>query len=74
MQSLSVSAIARKIGYDRKSVRKYLDYGLEAPVYGPLRLRARMIEPYEHYLQERAQTFLRSQRRAPAARDPGVGL
>ena len=38
-------------------MRKYLERGLEAPVYGPRRPRARVIEPYEHYLQERVQTF-----------------
>jgi hypothetical protein len=38
-------------------VRKYLELGLEAPVYGPRRPRARVIEPYERYLQERVQAF-----------------
>ena len=56
-QGLSISAIARKVGSDRKTVRKYLDRGLEAPVYGPRRPRARVIAPYEHYLQERIQAF-----------------
>lgn len=56
-QGLSISAIARKVGSDRKTVRKYLDRGLEAPVYGPRQPRARVIEPYERYLQERVQTF-----------------
>ena len=56
-QGLSISAIARKVGSDRKTVRKYLDRGLEAPVYGPRQPRARVIEPYEQYLQERVQTF-----------------
>lgn len=56
-QGLSISAIARKVGSNRKTVRKYLDRGLEAPVYGPRQPRARVIEPYERYLQERVQTF-----------------
>jgi len=56
-QGLSVSAIARKVGCDRKTVRKYLDGGLEAPVYGPRQPRARVIEPYEDYLQERIRAF-----------------
>ena len=56
-QGLSVSAIARKVGCDRKTVRKYLDVGLEAPVYGPRQPRSRVIEPYEDYLQERIQAF-----------------
>ena len=56
-QGLSISAIARKVGSDRKTVRKYLDRGLETPVYGPRQSRARVIKPYEHHLQERVQTF-----------------
>lgn len=42
-QGLSISAIARKVGSDRKTVRKYLDRGLEAPVYGPRQPRARVM-------------------------------
>nr|WP_203595149.1 IS21 family transposase [Salipiger sp. PrR007] len=56
-QGLSITAIARKVGCDRKTVRKYLELGLEAPVYGPRQPRARVIEPYERYLQERVQAF-----------------
>ena len=46
-QGLSITAIARKVGCDRKTVRKYLERGLEAPVYVPRQPRARVIEPYE---------------------------
>ena len=56
-QGLSVTAIARKVGCDRKTVRKYLDLGLEAPVYGPRQPRERIIEPYERYLRERVLAF-----------------
>ncbi|OOY02649.1 IS21 family transposase [Thioclava sp. F28-4] len=56
-QGLSITAIARKVGCDRKTVRKYLELGLEAPVYGPRQPRARVIEPYECYLQERVRAF-----------------
>ncbi|QIE48036.1 IS21 family transposase (plasmid) [Pseudohalocynthiibacter aestuariivivens] len=56
-QGLSISAIARKVGSDRKTVRRYLDRGLEAPVYGPRRPRVRVLEPYERYLSERVQTY-----------------
>jgi hypothetical protein len=34
-QGLSVSAIARQLERDRKTVRKYIERGLEAPAYGP---------------------------------------
>ncbi|UUP20090.1 hypothetical protein NTH_04605 (plasmid) [Nitratireductor thuwali] len=56
-QGLSITAIARKVGCDRKTVRKYLELGLEAPSYGPRAPRARVIEPFEVYLRERALAF-----------------
>lgn len=56
-QGLSVTAIARKVGCDRKTVRKYLERGLEAPVYGPRQPRERIVEPYERYLRERVLAF-----------------
>ena len=56
-QGLSITAIARKVGCDRKTVRKYLELGLKAPLYGPRRPRARVVEPFERYLQERVQAF-----------------
>ena len=34
-QGLPVSAIARRTGVDRKTVRKYIQAGLEPPQYGP---------------------------------------
>ena len=54
-QGLSVSAIARATGFDRKTIRKYLDRGLEAPIYGPRDPRPRLLEPYEDYLREKVQ-------------------
>jgi transposase len=52
-QGLSVSAIARKLGLDRKTVRRYLDRGMEPPAYSPRAPRARLIGPYEEYLRGR---------------------
>ena len=52
-QGLTVSAIARRTGLDRKTVRKYIARGLEPPVYGPRLPRPRLIEPFEPYLRER---------------------
>ncbi|WP_268815808.1 tyrosine-type recombinase/integrase [Sinorhizobium meliloti] len=56
-QGLSVSAIARQAGIDRKTVRKYIERGLEAPVYGPRKPRATVIDPFAAYLRERVQTY-----------------
>jgi len=46
-EGLSVSAIARRAGMDRKTVRKYLKAGLKAPSYGP---RAPLLDPYRSYV------------------------
>jgi len=56
-QGLSITAIARKVGCDRKTVRKYLELGLEAPAYGPRQPRPRVVEPFEAYLRERVVAF-----------------
>jgi transposase len=45
-QGLSITAIARNVGCDRKTVREYLELWLETPVYGPRQPRAQVIEPY----------------------------
>ena len=56
-QGLTVSAIAERTGIDRKTVRKYIARGLEAPSYGPRAPRKTRLEPYEDYLRERVQAF-----------------
>ena len=52
-QGLSVSAIARQAGLDRKTVKKYLASGLEAPAYSPRKPVVSAVEPHRHYLLER---------------------
>ena len=52
-QGLGVSAIARQTGLDRKTVRKYLERGLEAPVYGPREPEERLAEEYCTYLVDK---------------------
>src|SRR5215212_11132367 len=52
-QGLTVSAIARQVGLDRKTVRRHLARGMEPPVYGPRAPRPRRLAPYEDYLRER---------------------
>jgi transposase len=56
-QGLSVSAIARELGLDRKTVRKYITRGLEPPVYGPRQPRPRLIDPYVAYLRDRVTAY-----------------
>jgi transposase len=55
-QGLSVSAIARQLGVDRKTVRKYIARGLEPPAYGPRQPRPRRLDPFTTYLRERTLT------------------
>lgn len=52
-QGLGISAIARRTGLDRKTVRKHLDQGLQSARYGPRQPRPRLLDPYEDYLRER---------------------
>jgi hypothetical protein len=56
-QGLSVSAIARKLGMDRKTVRKHLEVGLAAPAYNPRPAQPRLIAPYEDYLRARVTAW-----------------
>ena len=55
---LSVTAIARRTGRDPKTVRKYIERGLELPVYGPRQVgRPNKLAPYIEYLRERMAAF-----------------
>jgi len=56
-QGLSVSAIARQCDVDRKTVRKYIGRGLNAPAYGPRKPRAKVLDDFTVYLRERVKTF-----------------
>jgi len=56
-QGLSLTSIARKVGCDRKTVRKYLERGLVGPTYGPRQPRDRLLDLFESYLRERVLTF-----------------
>ena len=57
-QGLSVTAIARRTGRDPKTVRKYIERGLELPVYGPRQVgRPNKLAPYIEYLRERMAAF-----------------
>ncbi|TIU23033.1 MAG: IS21 family transposase [Mesorhizobium sp.] len=57
-QGLSVTAIARRTGRDPKTVRKYIERGLELPAYGPRQAgRPNKIMPFVDYLRERVSAF-----------------
>src|SRR5215472_14628926 len=56
-QGLSVSAIARQLERDRKTVRKYIERGLEPPAYGPRRPRSTVVTPFAPYLRQRIAAF-----------------
>lgn len=56
-QGVSVSSIARQVGLDRKTVHKYIERGLEPPLYGPRPPRASKIAPFSRYLCERLAAF-----------------
>ena len=57
-QGLSITAIARRTGRDPKTVRKYIERGLEPPAYGPRQVgRPNKIAPYLDYLRERVAAF-----------------
>jgi Winged helix-turn helix len=56
-QGLKVAAIARQLGIDRKTVRKYISRGLEPPTYGPRPHRQKSTDPFLSYLRERLVAF-----------------
>jgi transposase len=57
-QGLSVTAIARRTGRDPKTIRKYIERGVEVPVYGPRQAgRPSKIAPYMEFLRERVTAF-----------------
>ena len=54
-QGLSVTSIARQCALDRKTVRRYIERGLEPPAYGPRKARPTLLDPFTSYLQERGE-------------------
>jgi transposase len=56
-QGLSVSAIARQLCIDRKTVRSAIAKGLEPPKYKTRPPRARITDPFEPYLKERLAAY-----------------
>lgn len=56
-QGLKVAVIARQVGIDRKTVRKYIARGLEVPTYGPRQPRDRLLDPWMDYLRARLEAY-----------------
>jgi transposase len=56
-QGVSISAIARRLGTDRKTVRKHIVRGLEPPLYGPRPPKPAALDPFLPYLRERVAAW-----------------
>ena len=57
-QGVSVTAIARRTGRDPKTVRKYIERGIEAPAYGPRAVgRPSKLAAFMDFLRERVTAF-----------------
>jgi transposase len=56
-QGLKISAIAREVGIDRKTVRKYIRRGVSVPTYGPRRQREGVLDPFVDYLRSRLEAY-----------------
>ncbi len=52
-QGLSIRAISRMTGFDRKTIGRYLSAPESRPVYGPRVAVESKLEPFKRYLQER---------------------
>ncbi len=74
-QGLSVSAIARRLGIDRKTVRRYIERGLEPPIYQARQPRPAKVAPFQRYLQDRVVAYpeLTASRLHRELRDLGYG-
>ena len=52
-QGLSIRAISRLTGYDRKTINRYLSRPERRPVYGPRLVAPSRLDPFKAYLKER---------------------
>src|SRR5437763_2473954 len=52
-QGLTIKAISKVTGCDRKTIRKYLARPEAAPVYGPREARPSKLEAFKAYIEDR---------------------
>ena len=64
-QGLSIKAISKLTGCDRKTIRKYLTQPQAAPVYGPRERRPGKLDAFKTYIEERLKAGVRNCTRAP---------
>lgn len=56
-EGLSKSAIARKLGINRRTIHRYLKGGKTEPRYGPRPIRSSLLDPYQDYLRGRLKVY-----------------
>ncbi len=56
-EGLSKSAIARKLGINRRTIHRYLKGGKTEPRYGPRPIRPSLLDPYRDYLRGRLEVY-----------------
>jgi transposase len=61
-QGLSISAIAARLNMDRKTIRKYIKDGVQAPRYGPRAPRPCVVDPFVSDVTERIDPDKRTHR------------
>lgn len=55
-EGLSKSAISRRTGHDRKTIRKYLLMG-ELKTHKPREVKAKILDPYKDYIKSRLEEY-----------------
>lgn len=73
-QGLTVSAIARQLSMDRKTVRRYIERGLEPPAYGPRSPQPRSTDFIPAVSGRAADGLSRPHRRSAMAANCGIGV
>jgi transposase len=57
-EGLSIKAISKLTGWDRKTIRKYLIKADAAPTYGPREPRPSKLDRFKPYIEERLKAVV----------------